>query len=234
MTIGQEEEALRREHHRRIRWVKRLLRPLPRRATIHRYPGLGWFAGFARRRAYLWSFRTTAITPALWAGSILTFLPVYGVQIPIACVLSIILRANLPVLVGLQLVTNPITMAPVYFMCFEFGHFFLKMLGVATPQLTVGELKGVLDDFLAGNWGTNAHFLAKVFGITTLGGVIFGTFVASISTAVYRVAARRAAWTFARIRELQHQRESYTHATAPKIPRLAPDRRLFRKGRRWR
>ena len=43
-----------RQRRRRIR---RWLKPLPRRASIHRYPILNRFADFARRRPYLWSFK---------------------------------------------------------------------------------------------------------------------------------------------------------------------------------
>src|SRR3546814_6139453 len=34
-----------------------LLRPLPRRANVSRYPVIKWFAGLARRLPFLWSFR---------------------------------------------------------------------------------------------------------------------------------------------------------------------------------
>jgi hypothetical protein len=68
------------ERHKRIRLVKRLLRPLPRRTNIHRYPVLKWFGEAARKRAYLWSFRVGAMTPAFYVGSLLTLQPLIGVQ----------------------------------------------------------------------------------------------------------------------------------------------------------
>ena len=235
MTHEHEVEALRREYHRRIRWVKRLLRPLPRRATIHRYPGLGWFAKFARRRAYLWSFRTSAVIPALWAGNILAFLPLYGIQLALACGLALVLRANLPVLIGLQFLTNPVTVAPVYFVCFQFGHLFLKLLGVETFQLNIHELKAVLEAFMEGDWGSNARFFAQAFGITSLGGLIFGTFLGAVSSSIYKLAAMRASVTYVRIRELQRLREATNPINAPtRPPKLQRARRFFRKGRRWR
>src|SRR5690606_15820056 len=54
----QEEETLRRLQRERAARVKRVLRWMPRRATIHRYPILKWFAASARQRPYLWTFRT--------------------------------------------------------------------------------------------------------------------------------------------------------------------------------
>ena len=38
------------EKRRRIRRLKRWLRPLPRRANVRRYPVLNWFAIAARKR----------------------------------------------------------------------------------------------------------------------------------------------------------------------------------------
>ncbi|HCR37111.1 MAG TPA: hypothetical protein DIU37_03070, partial [Opitutae bacterium] len=56
-------EAEKQERYSRIRRVKKLLRPLPRRANIHRYPFIKWFANAAHKRPYLWSFRTKEVTP---------------------------------------------------------------------------------------------------------------------------------------------------------------------------
>jgi uncharacterized protein len=111
------------ERHRRIRRIKFLLRHLPRRATLHRYPVLKWFAETARRRPYLWSFRTSEMTPAFYAGSILALEPVYGFQLILAFVLALVFRANLPVLVGLQFITNPATLW-LYGLTYWVGDFF--------------------------------------------------------------------------------------------------------------
>ena len=57
-----------RQRRRRIRsWLK----PLPRRASIHRYPILNRFADFARRRPYLWSFKDAPVVRAIYLGSLL-------------------------------------------------------------------------------------------------------------------------------------------------------------------
>ncbi len=98
----------------RRRRLRRLLRPLPRRGNLSRYPVLKWFAASARRAPYLWSFKRGQVLPALYAGSVLAFLPVFGVQIVLALALAMALRANLTVLVGLQMIVNPLTLAPIY------------------------------------------------------------------------------------------------------------------------
>jgi uncharacterized protein len=114
----------------RIRRTKRLLRRLPRRANIHRYPVLKWFAAAARKRHYLWSFRLPQMTPAFYAGAILAFMPLYGAQLAISVALAVVLRANLPVLAGLQLITNPLTLAPIYFITYRIGREILNWIGV--------------------------------------------------------------------------------------------------------
>jgi hypothetical protein len=74
-------------HRHHARWLqrrgrlRRLLRPLPRRANLTRYPVLKWFAVHARRAAFLWSFKRANVIPSLYVGSVLAFLPVYGLQI---------------------------------------------------------------------------------------------------------------------------------------------------------
>lgn len=82
---------------------------MPRRAVFHRYPLIGRFAAFARKQPYLWSFKAGNLTRAYYAGSILSLLPVMGIQLPTALLLAILLRTNLMVLGGLQFISNPAT-----------------------------------------------------------------------------------------------------------------------------
>ena len=102
------------ERSRVIRRLKWLMRPLPRRANIHRYPVLKWFAAVSRKRSYLWSFRESRAIPAIYVGCVLSLLPVYGVQLLSAALLAFGLRLNLMILAGLQLITNPLTVIPLY------------------------------------------------------------------------------------------------------------------------
>lgn len=121
-------------HHRaerfaRIRRVKQMLRFMPRRAVMHKYPLVGRFAEGARQRAYLWSLKPEHMRPAFYAGSILSLLPVMGVQLPLALLLSILLRANFMVLGGLQFITNPFTAAPIYYATHQLGAYVIRHAG---------------------------------------------------------------------------------------------------------
>ncbi|MBI2514232.1 MAG: DUF2062 domain-containing protein [Opitutae bacterium] len=122
-------------HHRaerfaRIRRVKQMLKFMPRRAVMHKYPLIGRFAALARKRAYLWSLKPQHMRPALYAGSILSLLPVMGVQLPLALLLSLLLRANFMVLGGLQFITNPFTAAPIYYATHQLGAYVIRHAGV--------------------------------------------------------------------------------------------------------
>jgi uncharacterized protein (DUF2062 family) len=117
------------ERFARLRRVKQLLRYMPRRAVLHKYPLVGRFAEFARKRAYLWSLKPENMRPAFYAGSILSLLPVMGIQLPIALLLSLLLRANFMVLGGLQFITNPFTAAPIYYATHQLGAGIIRATG---------------------------------------------------------------------------------------------------------
>lgn len=102
---------------------------MPRRAVFHRYPLVGRWAAFARREEYLWSFRRGPIRRALYAGSILSLLPLMGVQLAIGLVVAIIVRSNFMVLGALQFITNPFTALPIYGATFVLGRRLLRMVG---------------------------------------------------------------------------------------------------------
>lgn len=160
-------------HHHHARWLqrrrrlRRLLRPLPRRANLARYPVLKWFAEHARRAAFLWSFKRANVIPSLYVGSVLAFLPVYGLQILIGFGLALGLRGNLTVMVALQMITNPLTIVPVY--------------GVtAWVGLQAMALAGVGADWPDALRYTNALFV---------GGVIVGLAFALLADLTWRLLA---------------------------------------------
>jgi uncharacterized protein (DUF2062 family) len=202
-----EEHQMKRRRHERIARVKRILRLMPRRATIHRFPVIRWFSRAARKRSYLWCFRVKNVVPALYAGFILSLLPIYGIQLPLAVALSFLLRANLPILTTLQFVTNPLTVLPIYFTAYQIGRVILNPLGFESPSLNMAEMKTLMDSLEAGNWGFNIRYLAKVWSITTLGGCVLGTFLGAVSSALYRLAAYEVDVFNKRFKELQKKRQ---------------------------
>lgn len=134
--MAEPEQNIRHERRRRF---KRFLRPLPRRANIHRYPILKVFTRHVRNRPYLWSFRQEKVSVACYAGSILATLPLYGFQIPLALLAAVAFRANLPVIVAIQFITNPITMAPLYLTTHKIGSWLIESTGSTAHGSRVGE-----------------------------------------------------------------------------------------------
>lgn len=206
--IPNEEEVLRSQRRERIARTKRFLRRLPRKANIHRYPILKWFAATARKKSFLWSFRVQAVVPALYAGFILGFLPLWGIQLILAFLLSLILRANLPVLAALQFVTNPLTVIPIYYTAYQIGHLFIGLLGIDTPHLNLTQARTLFLGIQKGEWGSNLQFFLSVMGLTSLGALMMGIFCAAIASVVYRAMAREVALSYRRLKELQSQRET--------------------------
>lgn len=158
-------------HHRslfeRRRRLRKLLRPLPRRANVRRYPVIKWFAEHAKRRPYLWSFKRAHVIPALYFGAVLALLPLYGLQAGLAFAAALLVRGNLTVMVGLQFITNPLTIGPIYYFTYRVG-----MWLIATTGLGEG---------MAG-WGTRVNALF-------LGGIVVGLAVALMVDLVWRFAS---------------------------------------------
>lgn len=132
-----EEHIVREERFARLRRLKQFLRYMPRRAVFHKYPLIGRFAEAARKRAYLWSFKTAHLRPSFYAGSILSLLPVMGVQLPLAFILCLLLRGNFMVMGGLQFITNPFTAAPIYYATHQLGKTVIEASGFGRSLETV-------------------------------------------------------------------------------------------------
>ncbi len=160
-------ENLQRRYSR-IRRTKQLLRPLPRKATLHRYPVIKWFAAAARKQPALWSFRVKSVSPAIYAGCIIALLPIYGIQIPLACLAAFLFRMNLPVAAALQLITNPLTVIFIYPFNYLVGKAMIDFWGL-----------GQVDSMI----GAKAYSLA-------LGGIIVGLVIALILDLSYRLGSK--------------------------------------------
>lgn len=157
--MRREYERHHREHRLRLARVRRLLRRLPRRASVGRWPVLGRFADAARARPWLWSFKIAHVAPALYIGAVCGLLPMPG-QVPLGFALALLLRANLPVVVALCFASNPLTMVPLFTACYVTGHWILDLvvpgekafrLAEGLAAMAQGEFGGAWD-ILAAAW----------------------------------------------------------------------------------
>jgi uncharacterized protein (DUF2062 family) len=210
-----EESEFNKTKWRRIRRVKKWLRPLPRRTNIHRYPILKFFSESARKRIYIWSFRVENAVPAIYAGSILTLMPLYGIQVPLAFLLALLLRANLPILAGLQIVSNPLTVLPIWYAAYQIGRIFLSLVGITVDPLNHEEVRLLLDNFINGAWGNKFDNIATVFGVTNLGAIVMGTFFGLIGSLVYRIVANRTAASYALLKAIVYDRKLQSNSPTP-------------------
>jgi uncharacterized protein (DUF2062 family) len=160
----------------RAHWIKRRkrvrtwLKPLPRRANVHRYPVIKWFAAFAHKRPYLWSYKNAPVVRAIYIGSLLAYLPSYGAQILIAFGAAFLGRANLTVLVGLQMIVNPLSIGPIYLATYTLGNWLIKLLHIQARH-------AVLDGALALTLG--GLLLGLITALLLHGLWLFGRFEAS-------------------------------------------------------
>lgn len=179
--------------HARIRRVKRFLRPLPRRGNIHNYPILRFFSDTAHKCHFLWSFRSTEVIPALYAGFILSLTPFFGIQTILAFLLALLFRANLPILIALQFITNPFTIGPIYFVAFKVGDQIINLFSF------LGNWGGSLDPIDPESYteATGQKFTTYVkkatywYAATTLGGALLGYFCGLISSKIYQNISRK-------------------------------------------
>ncbi len=164
---NQQDHQHRAELHSRIRRAKQILRPLPRRTNLHRWPILKWFAATARKRPYLWSFRVREVSMAIYLGSVIAFLPIYGFQLGVAFAIALLVRANLPVIIGMQLITNPVTAPFIYLVLTRLvGHELIDFWGL--PGFDTGVSRHAYE--------------------MTIGGIVVGLFVGLILDLIYRLA----------------------------------------------
>jgi uncharacterized protein (DUF2062 family) len=70
--------------------------------------------------ARLWSMQRRGITAAFGVGLSICFVPL-PVHIPLALMLAMLLRLNVPVLLGTVFIVNPLTVVPIYFLAYITG-----------------------------------------------------------------------------------------------------------------
>jgi uncharacterized protein (DUF2062 family) len=160
-----------REYLARKRRMRRLMRRLPRRAAVMRAKLPDWLKRLAEKSWFIWSFERGPVKRAIYFGSILALLPLFGIQFPLSVLLALGLRANLPITLALQFITNPFTIVPVY------G--FTYLVGFTVLDALVGKEAGfdpeaVSSAVQAGDLAGAGHAVLSL----TVGGVLVGLAVA--------------------------------------------------------
>ena len=185
--MGENIQDMTEKRHERIRFMKKMLRPLPRRSNLHRYPIFKWFAPAARKRDYLWSMHKSEVIRAIWIGWIIALIPMYGLQMITAFAICFMFRANCIIAMLLQWITNPFTIVPILIAQYYFGDTIISMLfGTAKVSDTIiDELRKEEVWTAISNMASGGNALQIVVA-TLFGGFIFAMIGASINVFFYK------------------------------------------------
>ena len=116
----------------RFRTAKKWLRYFPSRATLRKSFIFRKFGGAVLNKIpQLWSFAYKPMCSAYYAGWIITWWPIMGIQIPVATLFAILFRGNVPLAVALQLVSNPFTVPFMYPLEFYAGKRLVRIRAAA-------------------------------------------------------------------------------------------------------
>ncbi|MEY3042455.1 MAG: hypothetical protein RLZZ174_1537 [Pseudomonadota bacterium] len=107
-----------------------LKRHLPSPEALRRRKGLAIFRG-RMSDPELWHLTRRSVSAAIGVGLFLAMLPMPG-QMPVAALLALHYRFNLPVALAAVFVTNPLTMPAIYLFAYELGAYLLQTPAPAT------------------------------------------------------------------------------------------------------
>lgn len=208
-----------REYLARKRRMRRLMRRLPRRAAVMRAKLPDWIKRLAEKSWFIWSFQRGPVLRAIYFGSVLALLPLFGIQFPLSVLLALGVRANLPITLALQFITNPFTIVPVY------G--FTYLVGFTVLDALVGKEAGFDPDAVnaavqAGDLAGAGHAVLSL----TVGGVLVGIAVALVIDFGWRLLRWEAAvfkrkWEALRAARARHLAER--QAAAASVERAVLD-----------
>lgn len=145
----------------------------------------------------IWHLNRHSVATAAFIGLFVAFIPL-PTQMIIAGLLAVLLRANLPISVCLVWVTNPLTIAPIFYVAYKVG---TTVMGTP-PQEFAFEL----------SWEWISHGLATIWQPFLFGCLICGLFFGLLSSTIVRWAWRR--HTISRWRERRQLRKSKAKAKA--------------------
>ncbi len=160
----------------------------PNSAKIKTIPSLR-FLGPLLNDPNLFHLNRYSVSMAFLVGVFLAFIPVPG-QMAIAAIVALWVRCNLPIAVALVWITNPITIAPIFFATYKLGIWLLN------EPITHHAAKLM-------SWETlHSVKLSKIWKPLIIGSLSAGSFCSLLSYFIIRYT-----WRFYVIFQWQHRKE---------------------------
>jgi uncharacterized protein (DUF2062 family) len=125
---------------------------MPRQYLKRLLPGSSYFArqplpthlASRLRDVRLWHFGRRSVSRGVGIGLFIAFIPV-PFQVIIVLIAAMVLRVNLPAAFAAILVTNPLTMVPVFYLTYRLGVWMLGLPAIPLPEsLTPGRFLDLL------------------------------------------------------------------------------------------
>jgi hypothetical protein len=172
---------------------KRLKRWLPSEEKLLDKPSLRWL-GPLLRRPWLWHLSRRSVAAGAAIGVFFGFMiPV--LQIALAAVVAVMLRANLPVAAVSTLVSNPLTYAPIFLLAYQTGS---AILSEPYDEARAAELAavGAGRPADAGGWRRQALDIGKPLFVglavfATIGAAVTWVTISVLWTLAVRLRRRR-------------------------------------------
>ncbi|MDC9724472.1 MAG: DUF2062 domain-containing protein [Gammaproteobacteria bacterium] len=154
---------------------KFLKRIMPDHKTMCEHPHLQKF-GERLTEPKLWHLNRRSVAGGLALGLFIGFMPILG-QMFVAAALAIFIRVNLPISVMAVWVSNPLTIAPMYFFTYKVGAWLLQ-IPVEQHSFTM-------------TWEWFTHEFLTIWQPFLLGSVVCGAIASLLGIFLVRFVWRR-------------------------------------------
>ena len=174
---------------------KIIRRFVPSPAAIKDKPGLRFLGGLLQNSS-LFHLNRQSVSMAFFVGIFVAFLPM-PFQMPLAALLALWVRCNLPLAVALVWITNPLTMPVIFFVTYQFGRWLLQ-----TPPMTVS---------LELSWDWLINEFGLIWKPLLVGSILSGLFFATLGFVAIQVFWRwqvAKSWQLRKLRRRQRAAET--------------------------
>jgi len=123
---------------------------------------------------------------ALFWGIWISMLPIVGIQMIVVFFVSLLVRANLPLIVALQWISNPLTIGPIYFANYKIGMILINLMGLKYPK----------NNLLSRNYDWSEFSMKELLRLLDtfppmfLGGSVLGIFMGVFAVFLYKIFSK--------------------------------------------